>query len=398
MPRRDAVSLRTGLPVALAIMLVGALPLASLAHQSATFALWALVLGAGFGGVGFVILRSQPRNLVGWAFLAAGLSMAATSDASSYAVMRYRLHEQLPLGPPALFLGALDLAPFALVPLAFLFFPDGKLPTRRWRLVLWAYLGVLAVDLVARASAVYRAVADHAVRVDGNGTLEGVSRLTPSLLRPVDHGLGLFALLVGITWAARQIVVYRQLEAERREQLKWLLGGAVAALLLGVMVVLLSSLDRQPSFVVNLLSYLGQVAVIVLPVSVGVAILRYRLFEIDRLISRTLSYALVTALLVCVFAGIVFLTTRVLPFSSPVGVAASTLAAAALFNPLRRRVQQVVDRRFNRARYNAETIIASFAARLREAVDLEIVHSELLHAVDGAVHPSHASLWIRPPA
>ncbi len=133
-----------------------------------------------------------------------------------------------------------------------------------------------------------------------------------------------------------------------------------------------------------------------LPVAMGVGILKYRLYEIDRLISRTLSYLIITGLLAGVFVGIVVLTTDVLPFSSPVGVAASTLAAAALFNPLRLRVQRLVDRRFNRARYDAEAIVAAFTLRLRDAVDLETVRSELLQAVDRAVEPAHASVWIRP--
>ena len=135
-----------------------------------------------------------------------------------------------------------------------------------------------------------------------------------------------------------------------------------------------------------------------LPVGIGVGILKYRLYEIDRLISRTLSYLIITGLLVGVFVGIVVLATDVLPFSSPVGVAASTLAAAALFNPLRLRVQRLVDRRFNRARYDAEAIVAAFTLRLRDAVDLDTVRGELLAAVDGAVQPAHASVWIRPPS
>ena len=127
----------------------------------------------------------------------------------------------------------------------------------------------------------------------------------------------------------------------------------------------------------------------------GIAILRYRLYEIDRVVSRTISYALLTAMLVGVFVGVVALTTRVLPFSSPVAVAASTLAAAALFNPLRQRLQHLVDRRFNRARYNAEAIVAAFTARLQEAVDLDTVREDLLSSVR-CVQPVHASLWIRP--
>ena len=140
---------------------------------------------------------------------------------------------------------------------------------------------------------------------------------------------------------------------------------------------------------------LGTVGVGVLPVAIGVAILRYRLYEIDRLVSRTLAYAVLTALLVGTFAGIVLLTTRVLPFSSPVAVAASTLAAAALFNPLRTRVQRLVDRRFNRARYDREALVAAFGAKLRDAVDSETVVAELAGAAASAVEPVHVSVWVR---
>jgi hypothetical protein len=137
---------------------------------------------------------------------------------------------------------------------------------------------------------------------------------------------------------------------------------------------------------------------VAVPVACGLAILKHGLYEIDRLISRTISYVLVTGLLIGVFVGVVVLATDVLPFSSPVGVAASTLAAAALFNPLRRRVQQLVDRRFNRGRYDAEAIVTAFTMRLRDAVDLDTVRHELLAAVNGAVKPAHASVWIKPPA
>jgi hypothetical protein len=133
-----------------------------------------------------------------------------------------------------------------------------------------------------------------------------------------------------------------------------------------------------------------------LAASIGLAIVRYRLYDIDRLISRTLAYATVTGLLVGVYVGLVTLATRVLPFSSPLGVAASTLVAVALFTPLRRRVQRLVDRRFNRARYDAEATVAAFAHRVRDDVDLEVVSSEFVHAVQSSVEPAHVSLWLRP--
>jgi hypothetical protein len=132
------------------------------------------------------------------------------------------------------------------------------------------------------------------------------------------------------------------------------------------------------------------------PLGMGFGILRYRLYDIDRLISRTLSYTVVTGLLIGVYVGIVVLATDVLSFSSPVAVAASTLAAAALFSPVRKAAQHVIDRRFNRASYDAELTVAAFSARLREAVDLDTVRTDLLTVISRAVEPAHAAIWISP--
>jgi hypothetical protein len=131
-----------------------------------------------------------------------------------------------------------------------------------------------------------------------------------------------------------------------------------------------------------------------LPVSMGVAILKYRLYEIDRIISRTLAYAIVTGLLVGVYAGLVLLATEVLRLHGPVTVAAATLVAAALFNPLRRRVQHVVDRRFNRARYDAERTVTAFAARLQDAVNPDAVQADLADVVHAALEPTYVSVWL----
>jgi hypothetical protein len=128
----------------------------------------------------------------------------------------------------------------------------------------------------------------------------------------------------------------------------------------------------------------------------GVAILKYRLYDIDRIISRTLAYAIITALLVGFYAGPVLLATEVLGLRTPVAVAAATLAAAALFNPVRRRVQHAVDRRFNRARYDAEETVAAFAARLKDAVDLDAVRVDLTGVVQEALEPAHVAVWISP--
>jgi hypothetical protein len=155
-----------------------------------------------------------------------------------------------------------------------------------------------------------------------------------------------------------------------------------------------ASLSGSPSQVLHLVGSLGIVAVLALPVSMGVAILKYRLYDIDRLISRTLAYAIVTGLLIGVYAGVVALAGAA-SFSSPVEVAAATLTAAALFNPLRRRVQKVVDRRFNRARYDADHTVAAFAAR-QDTIDLDSVRDDLAGVVHRALEPAHVSLWISP--
>ncbi len=138
------------------------------------------------------------------------------------------------------------------------------------------------------------------------------------------------------------------------------------------------------------------VALVAVPVSMGVAILKYRLYDIDRIISRTLGYAIITGLLIGIYAGLVLLATRVLPLSSPVAVAAATLSAAALFNPLRRWVQLRVDRWFNRARYDADMMVAAFAARLQDAVDLDSVQDDLAGVIHRALEPAHVSVWVSP--
>jgi hypothetical protein len=195
-------------------------------------------------------------------------------------------------------------------------------------------------------------------------------------------------------FVARQVLSWRRSASERRQQLKWLMCGVAIALAGLAVVVLGPPKDQTPGRIARDLAF---VALAALPVSMAVGILKYHLYDIDRLISRTLSYALVTGALVGVYAGIVTLATRVLPFSSPVAVASSTLAVAALFNPVRRRVQRAVDRRFNRARYDAEETVAAFAAGLKDAVDLDSVRDDLARVVQQALEPAQVSIWISRP-
>ena len=220
----------------------------------------------------------------------------------------------------------------------------------------------------------------------------------------VDHPAGWLAtvqimvlLLFGPFWLSfvvRQVQSWRHADGERRQQLKWLVCGAVLCMIVVTIPAAGSVLDPRAPAAVKAVTAILFGLIAALPVCIGVAILKYRLYDIDRIISRTLAYAIVTGLLVGVYAGLVLLTTQVFRVHTPVAVAASTLAAAALFNPLRRRVQKAVDRRFNRARYDADKTITAFAAHLRDAVDLDAVRADLLGVVHVALEPAHVSVWI----
>jgi hypothetical protein len=181
-----------------------------------------------------------------------------------------------------------------------------------------------------------------------------------------------------------------------RLQIKWLAySGCLVALTLVASTIVSEILSLSAGITGRIIEGAFMVAVLTMPVAVAVAVLRYRLYDIDRIISRTLAYAIVTGLLVGVYAGLVLLITQVFGFHTTVAVAASTLAAAALFNPLRHWVQLRVDRRFNRSRYNADQMVAAFAARLQDTVDLESVRDELAGVVHRALEPAHMSVWIR---
>ena len=208
-----------------------------------------------------------------------------------------------------------------------------------------------------------------------------------------------FFVLAVITWVLSVASVFvrrRGASAERRKQLAWLgYVGVMTAVWAAVLLVAGLLTNGANSWIGTLIwGFLVLTPVAGIPLACVVAVLKYRLYEIDRLISRTLSYAIVTGLLVSLYAGVVLLATRVLPHRSSVTIAVATLAVAAVFNPLRRRVQRVVDRRFNRTRYDAELMIAAFAARLQDATDLNAVRADLTSTVHRALEPAHLSLWL----
>ncbi len=383
---------------ALLLVVMGAEPaLAGLAHQSVnagggSVPVW---FSAAFAVVGFVVARRKPRNPLGWIMLATAGFFALSEDASFYVVAAYRLrHGGLPLGWLALLVQPGWAPAIVLLGLTILLFPDGRLPSARWRWVLWAYLGVAVLWISGTVILTVGAIAAHRTGVDSGGNLLIFDHPTGSA---AWWGVvnGVFFPLLAAGWLASlaaQVISYRRASGERRLQLKWLMSGTAVA---GVGLASAAGLTDSKAVVIQVLAAVAFVAVLAIPVSMGVAILKYRLYDIDRIISRTLAYAIVTGLLVGVYAGLVLLATQVFGFHAPVAVAAATLMAAALFNPVRRRVQHAVDRRFNRARYDADRAVATFAAGLKDAVDIDTVRADLLSVVSSSLEPTHASVWIR---
>jgi hypothetical protein len=334
---------------------------------------------------GWLITRRQPGNRIGLLLVGYAAMLVFYEDAANYAVLDYHLrHGTLPLGFPAVLIASeLWSTWFLIPPLIILLFPDGTLPPR-WRMVAAAYLAVCALIIAISLGGGARQMSGTRIVVQGNGQLAGGSSPAGAL----GFVLLIAFLAVPVFWVlfvARQVLSWRRASGERRAQLKWLMAGSAAS------VIGLAGGFAFQSGVLNTVCLV--VGIFSLPVCIVLAILKYRLYDIDRLISRTLSYTLVTGLLVGVYAGLVLLTTQVFRVHTPVAVAASTLAAAALFSPLRRRVQRAVDRRFNRARYDADQTVAVFAARLKDAVDLDAVRDDLASVVRQALEPAHVSLW-----
>jgi hypothetical protein len=357
------------------------------AHGGVGFGLIALVITA----PALVVARRQPGNPIGWLLMGFSAWLVIYGIAAGYAVLDYHFHHgDLPLGPAAVLIASeLWTAVFLALPLVILLFPDGRLPSR-WQLVLRAYLAVCALIITGFLGFGAWGMSGTQIVVTGKGQL--VNNPGPTGILAIPFLVLLIA--VPVFWAsfvARQVLSWRRATGERRAQLKWLMAGSAATVIGLAGTVLLQSSSPLLTALDNVMLAFG---IFSLPVTITIGILKYHLYDIDRIISRTLAYAIVTGLLIGVYAGLVLLTTQVFRVHTPVAVAASTLAAAALFNPLRRRVQKAVDRRFNRARYDADQTVAAFAARLKDAVDLDAVRDDLAGVVHQALEPAHVSVWI----
>jgi hypothetical protein len=332
-------------------------------------------------GVGLLIISRRPGNVIGWIYALVALVFAAGEFAGSYASRPLPARVWVALLP--------DLAWSASIPLGatllLLLYPTGRPPSPRWRPVVWTAVAATMLAVVASA-------------------------LTPGpmeYLRDVENPLGLdrarwvldlivqvaFVVIAAAVFAAAGslIVRWRRARGVERQQLKWL---AYAAAMLVLLLVVTDFLPH-PLYVVVATSI-----TLLFPLATGIAVVRYRLYDIDRIISRTLVYGLLTALLGAVYAGVVLVLGQM--FGGVGGkppswiVAGATLAVAALFQPARRRIQQAVDRRFNRRKYHAAPTVEAFSARLRDEVDLDALSAELLAVADQTMQPMTASLWLRP--
>jgi hypothetical protein len=339
--------------------------------------------------VGALLASRRPRHPVGWLLLGIGLGLAASALVEPY--VKYGLIVRPGSLPGARYLVGLSyvttLVWLSCAGFVLLLTPTGRLPSPRWR--WWARLAAAAPVVTTLASVVQ----PDPLAPDWYGNPLAVPALSRVLVIPAVAGVVvvLASLPVG---AASLVGRFRHARGVERQQLRWLALAAILGALLLLVALVAGFVLSEDGVVLTSLA----LCVALLPLATGAAILRYRLYDLDRIISRTLAWTLLTLLLTLAYAAVVLGLGRLPPQNSNLGVAAATLAVAALFQPLRRRVQQAVDRRFNRPRHDAARLIETFGARLRDQVDLDAVGGELLAVVDQTMQPTRASLWLRPRA
>jgi hypothetical protein len=354
------------------------------------------LLAITFPLVGAVVAARRPRNPLGWIFCAIGLSYGLTVTGEAYGVYTLRTAPgSLPGGGLMSWLGNWAWAPGLglLMTFALLLFPDGRLPSRRWRPVAWLSAASIAV-ICGPGAAWSWSQRGLAVLESNQEGLESAPRLIWLL---VQAGLPLM-LLCGLASVVALLVRFRRSRGAERQQLKWFaFAGAVT--FAGLALIMTPS---QYGWIGPVSALVTLPVLVSMPVAAGVAILRYRLYDIDRLINRTLVYGLLTALLGALYAGVVLVLGQVfggIGDSPPSWViAGATLSMAALFQPARHRIQQAVDRRFNRRKYDTAQTIEAYSVRLRDEVDLDTLSVELLGVVDQTMQPTRAWLWLRPSA
>jgi len=343
-------------------------------------AAFAVAFPLGYATVGLVLGLRRPANPIGWLFAVSGIFWSLTIPVDPWLDQLIIEHRPLPLlARLAAAVGEFNWAPAIAygITLPALLVPDGRLRSRRWRPVASAAAVGPVVGVVAASLAPGR-LEETIQPIPNPFGLEGAPGAVAAVVGDIALVLWLASMLAALV---SLVLRFRASQGTERQQLRWVVAGAagaVAGLLVGMSGVVVTYF-----------------AVLCVPVGVGVAVLRYRLWDLDRLVSRTVTYALVTALLIVPYLLILPATSRLAAGSGSLAVAATTLAVAAAFQPLRRRVQAAVDRRFNRRRHDAGRIIEAFSVRLRDQVDLDALETELLAVADQTMQPTRASLWLR---
>ncbi len=354
------------------------------------------VLSVSFSTIGGLIASRRPENPIGWIFLAVGLSQGFDTFDTQYG--RYALATNpgsLPGGPLMVWLASWTYVPGLglAATLTLLLFPTGRLPSPRWRWVSWVVAAAIALMVVPTAVILWplrgRALISDMVPAQIAGEVLWL------------QGLGLLLVVVCMVASVASLVVrFHRAGGQERQQLKWLTYAGIVSVVTFVTTLFVpqyvwaSGIWPMVSFALLFTVYPS------IPVAVGVAILKYRLYDIDRLINRTLVYGALTMSLALVYFGSVVLLQGALRAlagqGSQLAVVVSTLAIAALFNPLRRRVQDFVDWRFYRRKYDAEKTLVSFGDRLRDETSLDTLSDDLVEVVRETLQPAHISLWLRP--
>jgi hypothetical protein len=347
------------------------------------------VAGVVASTVGAVLAGRRPRHPVGWLLLALGLCLSTSGMAAGY--VSYGLVARPGSLPAAAHLARLyptvTNAAFAALGFVLLLTPTGSPPSPRWRRWTLGLAGAVAALLVT--ATVAPGWLDPDVLAAG-GPQE--FRAFGGALRAANLAAQAVSFLAVVAGTAALVVRFRRARGIERQQLRWV---ALAAALTGAAVLAVAALVAVGNLA--LASWVGVLCVAFLPLAAGAAILRYRLYDLDRIISRTLAYGLLTLLLGGGYAVVALGLGQLLGRDSSLVVAAATLAVAAAFQPARRRIQGAVDRRFNRRRHDAARIIEAFGASLRDQVDLDTLTAEVLTVVDQTMQPTRASLWLRPP-
>lgn len=352
-----------------------------------------VVLTLPYLAVGAFIVMRRPRNLVGWFLLLGGFSFAVHSAASGYAARGFGAGDAgLPGAVLAAWIGSWTWIPgfsFHFMGLPYVF-PNGRLPSRRWRPVAWVAVSLPILQLLAVATSP-GVITDF---LDETGPLPGaVPPPNPfgipaaeAWLNAVDDVVEMAFIPILLGGILALVMRYRRGDRTVRLQIRWLM--------LSVCGIALAFIA---SAAIEVPDALFAVVVGGVPVTIGLAVMRHRLYDIDRILSRAAVYVLVTAVLVAVYAAVAIVPTVLFGGigGSDLRVAAATLAAAGAFGPVRRRVQRLVDRRFNRSRYDLARTIESFTQELRDEVDVDAVRQEMCGVVSRALQPQHAGVWVR---